>query len=406
MQETLPRNALQRSCTLSEIQSLDGDDEKMSKENLLLKTHFFCKIGLGAKSMQSMTQENKKKITEYIHEKSSSHDEQSEVSPSINPCGSSNNFPENSTSDRLGYCQDSEEFVKNNLVKQNLLLKKPACARSEGSQSLTTLASGAKTRSESISEPTSLENIQSGEGDAAICQSSSSGADESTDFLMKSSDQMRNSYYNRLIQMKILRLTPTKKNQSIIILDWDDTLLCTSYLITLGIKSMTPTIKCILKPLDEAASQLLKKASSSGNTFIITNAEEGWVQHSAQVFLPKTFSVIEENDITIISARSCYEKIYPEEKQRWKQEAFLSLLGQYEREIVTNLVCIGDSSVEIDAAYHLGKQFEKALVKTIKFKELPKPEELLKQQKLMLDKFDQIFVGLRDMAIRLEKKYH
>jgi hypothetical protein len=400
MQETFPRNILQRSCTLPEIQSLDGDDEIMSKENLLLKTHFFCKIGLGAKSMQSMTQENKKKITEYIHEKSTNHEDICEV-PTSN--GSSNNFPENSTSDRLGSSRDSEEFVKKNLIKQNLLLKKPVYARSEGYQSLTNLASQAKTRSESINEPTSLENLQSGEGDAAICQSSSS---DSMDFLMKTGEQMRNSYYNRLIQMKILRLTPAKKNQSIIILDWDDTLLCTSYLITLGIKSMTPTIKCILKPLDEVASQLLKKASSCGNTFIITNAEEGWVQHSAQVFLPKTFAAIEENDITIISARSCYEKIYPEEKQRWKQEAFLSLLEQYEREIVTNLVCIGDSSVEIDAAYHFAKQFDKALVKTIKFKELPKPEELLKQQKLMLDKFDQIFVGLRDMAIRLEKKCH
>lgn len=356
--------------------------------------------------MQSMTQENKKKITEYIYEKSSSQDEQYKAPLSNASCGSSNNFSENSTSDRLDFCQDSEEFVKNNLIKQNLLLKKPAFARSEGSQSLADLAIEAKTRSESINAPHSLGTIQVGEGDAAIRQPSSSETDDSINFLMKSGDQMRNCYYNRLIQMKILRLTPTKKNQSIIILDWDDTLLCTSYLVTLGIKSMTPTIKSILKPLDEVASQLLKKASSCGNTFIITNAEEGWVQHSAQVFLPKTFSAIEENDIAIISARSCYERIYPEEKQRWKQEAFLSLIGQYEREIVTNLICIGDSSVEIDAAYHLGKQFEKALVKTIKFKELPKPEELLKQQKLMLDKFDQIFVALRDMAIRLEKKCH
>jgi len=373
----------------------------MNKENLLRKTHFFCKIGLGAKSMQSISQENKKRITEYIHERSDTQEFQSSFN---SQGGSSTNSSDDSSfddSNRLGYQQDPEEFVKKNLMRQKLLLNNN---QPMAFQSLGDLSSEAKTRSESINETNSLEIIQPVEGDAAIQQLCSSEVQNSADFFMKSSEEARSCYYNRLIQMKILRLTPAKKNQSIVIFDWDDTLLCTSYLVALGVKGVTPTMKSILKPLDEVASQLLAKASSSGNTFIITNAEDGWVQHSAQVFLPKTFSVINENHITIISARSCYEGVYPEEKQRWKHEAFLSLVPQYDKEIATNLVCIGDSSVEIDAAYRLGKQFEKAFVKTIKFKELPKPEELLKQQRLMLDKFDQIFVGLRDMAIRLEKK--
>ena len=45
-------------------------------------------------------------------------------------------------------------------------------------------------------------------------------------------------------------------------------------------------------------------------TFIITNAAEGWVQMSARRFLPRVYQEI-KHDITIISARTKFEKLYP-----------------------------------------------------------------------------------------------
>lgn len=51
--------------------------------------------------------------------------------------------------------------------------------------------------------------------------------------------------------------------------------------------------------------------------------------------------------------------------------------------LVTNLICIGDSNIEMEAAHSLSKEFEHSLVKTIKFRENPKPEELIKQQELV-----------------------
>jgi hypothetical protein len=37
-------------------------------------------------------------------------------------------------------------------------------------------------------------------------------------------------------------------------------------------------------------------------------------------------------------------------------------------QLVTNLICIGDSNIEMEAAHSLSKEFEHSLVKTIKFR--------------------------------------
>ena len=71
--------------------------------------------------------------------------------------------------------------------------------------------------------------------------------------------------------------------------------------------------------------------------------------------------------------------------------------------IVTNLICLGDSNIEMDAAQVLAKQFKQAIIKTVKFRVNPRPDEIVKQQILVLDKFEQIFMSLRNLTIRLEK---
>ena len=49
------------------------------------------------------------------------------------------------------------------------------------------------------------------------------------------------------------------------------------------------------------------------------------------------------------------------------------------------------------------REFNQAIIKTIKFREGPKPEELLKQQDLVNEKFEQIYMSVRNLTIRLEK---
>ena len=52
----------------------------------------------------------------------------------------------------------------------------------------------------------------------------------------------------------------------------------------------------------------------------------------------------------------------------------------------------------------MSKYFDNALLKTVKFKEHPRPDELVKQHSLVSGKFSQIYVSVRNLTIRLEKK--
>lgn len=89
----------------------------------------------------------------------------------------------------------------------------------------------------------------------------------------------------------------------------------------------------------------------AGKTFIITNAAEGWVEFSAQKFLPKVYPLLEK--ITIISARTKYESFFPQDVSQWKLHAFLETQVIINQASITNIVALGDSMMEIDAAHHL-----------------------------------------------------
>jgi len=159
-----------------------------------------------------------------------------------------------------------------------------------------------------------------------------------------------------------------------------------------------------MEQLDRAASTILKQAKqlSPDMTFIITNAAEGWVQMSAARFLPRTQAELKRG-VTIISARTRYEKQFPNEYQQWKIHAFLEAHQLLEKDAITNLVAIGDNNIEIEAAYHLASQFSNAFIKTIKFREGPSILELTKQLKLVSNQFSQIVSAAKNLTVRLQK---
>ena len=74
-----------------------------------------------------------------------------------------------------------------------------------------------------------------------------------------------------------------------------------------------------------------------------------------------------------------------------------------EDEAVTNLIAIGDNDFEIQAAHILGKQFQTAFIKTIKFRHAPNFTELTKQLKLVDNKFEQIVNSVKNLTVRLLK---
>lgn len=86
---------------------------------------------------------------------------------------------------------------------------------------------------------------------------------------------------------------------SVVIFDWDDTLLCTSYLSGFQFLELSEDAKTLVKNLDGYAvrhkvnqHKLLNKAKEYGDLYLVTNAAKGWVEYSSKLYLPKTFQFL------------------------------------------------------------------------------------------------------------------
>lgn len=223
---------------------------------------------------------------------------------------------------------------------------------------------------------------------------------------LKSQDDFRVNFLRKLSYSKVWvpQALRTPKHQTVIIFDYDDTILCTSYLnLRTDQKVLPPAVQRNLVDISNAAKRLLELAMRLGQTFIITNAMTGWVEYSADRWVPDLVPVLER--VKVISARTSYEQHFPGEVSQWKIQAFLEVQRQLNSQIITNLVSLGDSNFEMDAVHVMGKEFAQALVKTIKFRENPSPEELYKQLELVGQKFERIIENARNLKISLERKW-
>lgn len=262
---------------------------------------------------------------------------------------------------------------------------------------------------------------------------------------LSQNDSSRVKYLGKLSYLKIWipSVHRPPKHQTAIIFDWDDTLLCTTFLNTqvsnkcpIGISSNSQQVNVnasaqglleneimasqkepfdnsrfslfpedfqnIMNQIQKCVIELLLKAMDMGNVFLITNASEGWVDYSAKMYMPEVVGVLSR--LTIISARSKYEHKYPGAYHKWKFNAFLEIQKKLDSETITNLISIGDSIIEMEAVHILGREFSESLVKTIKMKESPTPDELFKQLSLINTKFENICLNARNLKIVLEKR--
>ena len=223
----------------------------------------------------------------------------------------------------------------------------------------------------------------------------------------RSGTEIRQSYISKLISMNVWNPSmKPKQHNSIIIFDWDDTLLPTSFLTPGGIFNeeiqLTDSDEEKLKKIEECVFLLLTESIEKGNVYIITNAGKGWVEYSASKFYPSILGLLKK--IEIISARGEYEKIFPGNSRQWKIQAFLNLIKFVNIKLVTNIICIGDSLFEMEAGRILASKFKEAFIKTIKFKEAPKLDELIKQLKLVCQQFNSIYSSIKNLTIRVEKR--
>jgi hypothetical protein len=198
-----------------------------------------------------------------------------------------------------------------------------------------------------------------------------------------------------------------KDKETVIIFDWDDTLLSSSYLSSRGYRLDSDSSKLIdvdngLRELEQSIISVLSSALNySNNVYIITNAETGWVQLSAQKFIPAVLPIL--NRITILSARSTFESRYPESPLKWKFYAFQEKLQPLfnNNKKYKNILSFGDSHVEREAVRAVTRGAPNTNTKSVKFAERPSIEQLRRQIELVNNCFTYIHNHQGDLDLQL-----
>merc|ERR1719336_3729973 len=109
-----------------------------------------------------------------------------------------------------------------------------------------------------------------------------------------------------------------RMGNTVVIFDWDDTLLCTT-----AARFQKVSLEQLLE-LEVAIESILRKAMSFGETLIVTNGNATWVQDSARRYLPGLLPLLAQ--LRVVSARALYEDVYPNDPFMWKHAAFEHLL--------------------------------------------------------------------------------
>ncbi len=192
----------------------------------------------------------------------------------------------------------------------------------------------------------------------------------------------------RTDEEELVRSAP-RKHKTTAILDWDDTICPSTHLASLGLRVDDPgclpgPLRAQLSQLEAAVINIVREALRFGEVVVITNAEAGWVELSGRRFLPEVVDFFRANDIKIVSARTTFESDFPDAPSSWKVAAFSQeVTHMFPDEDELNVLVLGDSMSERDAAHALGSRMPNTKVKTVKFVERPSIDQLMRQVQLV-----------------------
>jgi hypothetical protein len=180
---------------------------------------------------------------------------------------------------------------------------------------------------------------------------------------------------------------------TLIILDWDDTLLPSTWIQEQGLQiaagSAPPNEQqeAELKKVARCVIRTLRRAKHLGQVTVVTNAEKGWVELTCSKFLPEVVPLLE--GIQVLSARSAFEPTHSQPVQ-WKRLAFHREIsafwkrpsGYTDAGCQKNMISVGDSMHERVALLEATKDRD-CWTKSLKLMERPSPEQLVKQHDLL-----------------------
>jgi len=207
-------------------------------------------------------------------------------------------------------------------------------------------------------------------------------------------------------------LRPFAVEETILIFDWDDTILPSAWVQSQGLRldeesKVSVSQREELSKVANAASETLRAAKQHGTVVFVTNAERGWIELSCQKFLPTLYPLLE--NVKLLSARTTYETPALSNPQDWKLRAFDSeinrIFGQekmLEPERRKNVLSLGDSMHEREALHRATRTIPNCRSKSLKFCERPDISQICKQHSLIASCFYRIVHhdGNLDLCIR------
>ena len=186
-------------------------------------------------------------------------------------------------------------------------------------------------------------------------------------------------------------LPATQPRRTLVFIDWDDTLLSSTWLSQQGllrsaVDPSTPLpapVVLELNKLDQAATALIDRILLTEQVCLLTNSEEGWIQMSAKRFLPGLYCRLK--DVEQCSARSLFEHKYPFSPCLWKVFAMEAKLSAWlmDETVSKHVISIGDSPADREALLAVCRGHAHMITKVVKLVEQPSVDALIRQVKLI-----------------------
>jgi len=179
-------------------------------------------------------------------------------------------------------------------------------------------------------------------------------------------------------------------DETLIIFDWDDTILPLSWLKKNNLQLEYPDVipqefSSQLSILEKTILTLLERILVCGKVIIITNSEEGWVKRSCSKFLPGILPLLDK--LKIISARSTFEYNEINKPEDWKIKAFTQEINlafsDKDLEIRKNILSFGDAIYERIALFKSVIDLKNVFTKSIKLAENSTIDQLQRQLTLI-----------------------
>jgi hypothetical protein len=209
----------------------------------------------------------------------------------------------------------------------------------------------------------------------------------------------------------ILQSVTSNSNSTacLVIYDWDDTILPTSWLRSLGylsnnIADMVGTpppvlpshVASMMRMIEEAAIANLLAAGKRGRVVVVTNSSVLWVPFTAKRFFPRLCQIV-ENGFEVYSARPAQAEnagpnyVYlPSMAVTWKTDKFRELVGSTQ---FPTCVSVGDGFAERCAVLAIASS--KMSGKAVRYPLQPSGAALLEQLRATISCLDEVIEDSR-----------